>query len=105
MNILGISAFYHDRTACVVRDGEIVAAAQEERFTREARPSVSASLPIGFVIARVVMGVFFGVVTPIALVFRVTGRDALERTLDRGAATYWRRRSPVVDEARCYRQF
>ena len=38
-------------------------------------------------IARVVMGVFFGVVTPIALVFRVTGRDALERTLDRGAAT------------------
>jgi carbamoyltransferase len=34
MNILGISAFYHDSAACVVRDGEIVAAAQEERFTR-----------------------------------------------------------------------
>ena len=34
MNILGISAFYHDSVACVVRDGEIVAAAQEERFTR-----------------------------------------------------------------------
>ena len=34
MNILGISAFYHDAAAALVRDGEIVAAAQEERFTR-----------------------------------------------------------------------
>ncbi len=31
---MGISAFYHDSAACVLRDGEIVAAAQEERFTR-----------------------------------------------------------------------
>ncbi len=34
MRILGISAFYHDSAAALVRDGEIVAAAQEERFTR-----------------------------------------------------------------------
>ncbi|MHB2018916.1 MAG: carbamoyltransferase N-terminal domain-containing protein, partial [Candidatus Xenobia bacterium] len=34
MNILGISAFYHDSAACLVRDGEIIAAASEERFTR-----------------------------------------------------------------------
>lgn len=33
--ILGISAFYHDSAACLVRDGEIIAAAQEERFTRK----------------------------------------------------------------------
>jgi carbamoyltransferase len=33
--ILGISAFYHDSAAALVRDGEIVAAAQEERFTRK----------------------------------------------------------------------
>src|SRR5256885_103967 len=32
--VLGISAFYHDSAACLLRDGEIVAAAQEERFTR-----------------------------------------------------------------------
>ena len=32
--ILGISAFYHDSAACLIRNGEIVAAAQEERFTR-----------------------------------------------------------------------
>lgn len=35
MNILGISAFYHDSAACLVQDGEITAAAQEERFTRK----------------------------------------------------------------------
>jgi carbamoyltransferase len=34
MDILGLSAFYHDSAACLVRDGQIVAAAQEERFTR-----------------------------------------------------------------------
>jgi carbamoyltransferase len=35
MNILGLSAYYHDSAACLVRDGDIVAAAQEERFTRK----------------------------------------------------------------------
>lgn len=35
MRILGVSAFYHDSAAALVRDGEIVAAAQEERFTRK----------------------------------------------------------------------
>lgn len=35
MNILGVSAFYHDSAATLLRDGEIIAAAQEERFTRK----------------------------------------------------------------------
>ena len=35
MNILGISCFYHDSAACMLVDGEVVAAAQEERFTRK----------------------------------------------------------------------
>ena len=34
MRILGLSAFYHDSAAAFVQDGEIIAAAQEERFTR-----------------------------------------------------------------------
>lgn len=34
MDILGISAFYHDSAAAIVRDGQIIAAVQEERFTR-----------------------------------------------------------------------
>ncbi len=35
MYILGISAFYHDSAACLLKDGQIIAAAQEERFTRK----------------------------------------------------------------------
>src|SRR5437879_9684644 len=41
--VLGISAFYHDSAACLLRDGEIVAAAQEERFTRK---KGDASFPV-----------------------------------------------------------
>ncbi len=35
MYILGLSAFYHDSAACLIKNGEIIAAAQEERFTRK----------------------------------------------------------------------
>ena len=35
MNILGISAFYHDSAACLIQEGKIISAAQEERFTRK----------------------------------------------------------------------
>ena len=34
-NILGVSAYYYDSAACLIRDGDIIAAAQEERFTRK----------------------------------------------------------------------
>ncbi len=37
--ILGISAFYHDAAACLLKDGEIIAAAEEERFTRKKHDS------------------------------------------------------------------
>lgn len=40
MYILGISSFYHDSAACLLQDGEIVAAVQEERFTRKKHDSV-----------------------------------------------------------------
>ncbi len=43
MYLLGISAFYHDSAAALIRDGEIIAAAQEERFTRKKHDS---SFPI-----------------------------------------------------------
>lgn len=43
MNILGISAYYHDSAACLISDDEIIAAAQEERFTRKKNDS---SFPI-----------------------------------------------------------
>ena len=39
MYILGISAYYHDSAACLIKDGKIIAAAQEERFTRKKHDS------------------------------------------------------------------
>lgn len=52
MNILGISAFYHDSAAALVRDGEIVAAAQEERFTREKHDSRFPSHAVEYCLAE-----------------------------------------------------
>ena len=47
MNILGISAFYHDSAAAIVQNGKIVAAAQEERFTRiKQDPSFPTTQPV-----------------------------------------------------------
>jgi len=52
MRILGISAFYHDSAAALVRDGEIVAAAQEERFTRKKHDSRFPSHAVEFCLSR-----------------------------------------------------
>jgi len=49
-SILGISAFYHDSAACILVDGEIVAAAQEERFTRKKHDPNFPSNAIDFVL-------------------------------------------------------
>jgi carbamoyltransferase len=49
-SILGISAFYHDSAACIVLDGEIIAAAQEERFTRKKHDSNYPKNAINFVL-------------------------------------------------------
>ena len=48
--ILGISAFYHDSAACIIKDGEIVAAVQEERFTRKKHDSSYPFNAIQFVL-------------------------------------------------------
>ena len=52
MNILGISAFYHDSAACLIRDGEIIAAAQEERFTRKKHDFSFPKNAIAFCLGR-----------------------------------------------------
>jgi carbamoyltransferase len=52
MNILGISAFYHDSAAALVRDGEIVAAAQEERFTRKKHDANFPAHAVRYVLAE-----------------------------------------------------
>src|ERR1700690_4355098 len=48
MRILGISAFYHDSAAALLQDGQIVAAAQEERFTRRKHDSRFPSRAVSY---------------------------------------------------------
>jgi carbamoyltransferase len=48
LDILGISCFYHDSAACLIREGEILAAAQEERFSRKKHDPRFPSNAIGY---------------------------------------------------------
>lgn len=52
MKILGLSAFYHDSAACLVCDGQIVAAAQEERFTRKKHDSGFPTQAVAYCLAE-----------------------------------------------------
>ena len=52
MRILGISAFYHDSAAALIEDGRVVAAAQEERFTRKKHDAAFPSNAVAFCLAR-----------------------------------------------------
>jgi carbamoyltransferase len=56
MNILGISAFYHDSAATLVQDGQVVAAAQEERFTRKKHDSRFPKHAIDFCLGQAGIG-------------------------------------------------
>lgn len=49
--------------------------------------------PIGWLVSYLLLGfVYYGVVTPLALMMRLRGRDPLDRTFDRQASTYWKER-------------
>ena len=52
MNILGISAFYHDSAAALLQDGKIVAAAQEERFSRKKHDPAFPAQAIDYCLAE-----------------------------------------------------
>ncbi|MEO8256581.1 MAG: SxtJ family membrane protein [Acidobacteriota bacterium] len=67
---------------------------------------MGASFPIGWTVSHILLGAtYFGLFTLVAVIFRLMGRDALARRLDRGAATYWVKRSPPADVARYFKQF
>ncbi len=56
MRVLGVSAFYHDSAAALVVDGDIVAAAQEERFTRKKHDAAFPEKAISFCLAEAGVG-------------------------------------------------
>lgn len=62
--------------------------------------------PIGFLASCLVMILFFYlVITPFGILFRLIGRDAMHRSFDPSATTYWIPRSPPANVKRYFRQF
>ncbi len=69
---------------------------------------IAASLitfPIGFVVGEILMFTIYLIAfAPMALLFRIIGRDALEKQLDRNAETYWQAKAQPKDAASYFRQ-
>jgi hypothetical protein len=64
------------------------------------------SFPIGFVLSYLIMGfLFFGMITPVGLFFRLTGRDPLHRRFEPNASSYWTDPRPRRGKESYFRQF
>lgn len=64
------------------------------------------ALAIGYVMTRLLLTIFFFLVlTPVALVFRLIGRDALHRKLDRSAESYWIDKVHLIADRSRYEKF
>ena len=70
------------------------------------RGLMAAAFPIGFVVSHLILAaIFFGVLTPIALVSRAFGADPLKLRFDRSAGTYWIPHAARQEADRYFRQF
>lgn len=64
------------------------------------------TLPIGWVASFLLLAIFyFLILTPLGLIFRLTGRDSLHRKFDSKAESYWLRRNPPNTIDRYFHQF
>ena len=64
------------------------------------------AFPIGFVVSHIILAVlFYGMITPVGIVFRLIGRDPLRRKLDRSATSYWITHKSVESVERYFRQY
>lgn len=64
------------------------------------------AFPIGWVVSHAVLAfLFFGILTPLALFFRLTGRDSLERSWEPNRKSYWVDMRPPRDNRDYFRQF
>lgn len=67
---------------------------------------MAVTLPIGFVISLILMTVFyFGLITPLGMIFRLIGRDALRRRFDPHAQSYWIPHEQTTKMERYFQQF
>ena len=64
------------------------------------------AFPIGWTMSQVILGLmFYGVFTPIALIFRIIGRDPLQRARPQGVTSYWTPKATPADPRRYFKQF
>jgi len=64
------------------------------------------AFPIGWVVTQIALVlIFFGIITPIAWIMRISGRDVLHRKPDPTRETWWQPRKPVTDLRRYFRQY
>jgi hypothetical protein len=64
------------------------------------------AFPIGFVLSYVIMGtLFFLIIGPIAVLFRLLGRDPMHRRYDRNASSYWQDAHPARDKESYFHQY
>jgi Saxitoxin biosynthesis operon protein SxtJ len=82
--------------ACFVSTAfALVALAKPALLTAPNRLWMKFGILLGHVVSPIALGVlFYGVVTPVGLMMRLTGKDALRRSRDSGAASYWLPRRP-----------
>jgi hypothetical protein len=67
---------------------------------------VGLTFPIGFALSYTLLFLFYYLlITPLALVFRLLGRDPLNRDFDRAAPSYWQARQHTVNKERYFQQF
>jgi len=67
---------------------------------------MAVAFPIGWCISHLILGLlYFGLFTPMALFFKLTGRDALAREIDKDAKSYWVEREGKIPNERYVRQF
>ena len=63
-------------------------------------------VPIGIVVSFLMLAIiYFLVITPIALIFKIIGRDSMTRKFEPAAQTYWVKRPPTINVKRYFRQF
>ncbi len=111
--LLGVMTFYYaESPSAAVAPAALALAASVTGYLRPAaiRPVfvglMGITFPIGWVVSHAIfLFVFYFVVTPIGLLMRLAGRDALERKLDRTASTYWQPYQQETSRARYLRQF
>lgn len=67
---------------------------------------MTAVFPIGWTISHLVLAItYYLVLTPVGMMLRATGRDPMQRTIDRQAKTYWQPHQQITDPSRYFRQF